>query len=296
MKNVFLHKHLAEIVYYQQPPGFINPATPDHLGFIASTSDTFLFVYKEGSSIIYLLLYVDDIILTALTLTLLRHIMGHLDSEFAMTDLGNLHHFLGISVMRSSQGMFVSQRHYALDLLQRAGMPKCHAIVTLVDTHAKLLAQGSAKLQDGSKYRSLSRALQYLTMTQPDLAYAVQQVCLFMHDSCKPHMALIKRILRYVKGTLSSELHIGIGHVQSLTAYSDADWASCPDSRCSTSSFCIYLGDNLELYVPLASAIVVYSDNMSAVYMTANPMHHWHTKHIEIDIHFVHEKVALGEV
>ncbi|XP_014660445.1 uncharacterized protein LOC106804245 [Setaria italica] len=147
-------------------------------------------------------------------------------------------------------------------------------------------------------------------------------------------MALIKCILRYVKGTLSSELHIGIGPIQPLTAYSDANWAGCPDSRHSTFGFCVYLGDNLvsssckhqtmvsrssveveyrhvahdvaeccwlrqlhqELHVPLASATIVYCDNVSAVYMTANPVHHRCMKHIKIDVHFVREKVALGEV
>jgi len=155
-----------------------------------------------------------------------------------------------------------------------------------------------------------------------------------MHDPCELHLALIKRILRYVKGTLSSGLHLGAGSITSLTAYSDADWAGCPDSRRSTSGYCVYLGDNLiswsskrqttvshssaeaeyravahavaeccwirqllqELHISIASATLVYCDNVSAVYMTANPVHHRRTKHIEIDIHFVREKVALGQV
>jgi len=96
-----------------------------------------------------------------------------------------------------------------------------------------------------SEYRSLTSALQYLTLTRPDLGYSVQQVCLFMHDPHEPHLALIKCILRYVKGTLSSGLHIGIGAVQPLSAYSNAYWASCPDSRRYTSGFYIFLGDNL---------------------------------------------------
>ena len=82
-------------------------------------------------------------------------------------------------------------------------------------------------------------------MTRPDLAYAVQQVCLFMLDPREPHFALVKCILRYVKGTLSFVLHIGTGPVDTLTAYSDADWAGCPDSRRSTSGYCVYLGDAL---------------------------------------------------
>jgi len=111
-----------------------------------------------------------------------------------------------------------------------------------VDTKAKLSATPVA---DPFEYRSLAGALQYLTLTRPDLAYAVQQVCLFMHDPREPHMALVKRILRYVKGTLSSGLHIGTGPVDSLTAYTDADWAGCPDSRRSTSGYCVFLGDTL---------------------------------------------------
>ena len=154
-----------------------------------------------------------------------------------------------------------------------------------------------------------------------------------MHDPREPHLALIKRILRYVKGSLSAGLQLGTGTADQLTAYFDADWADCPDTRRSTSGFCVYLGDNLvswsskrqttvsrssaeaeyravahvvaeccwlrqllqELHISIPRATVVYCDNVSAVYMTANPVHHRRTKHIEIDIHFVREKVALGQ-
>jgi hypothetical protein len=251
-----------------------------------------------------------------------------------MTDLGDLHHFLGISVTRSSDGLFLSQRQYAVDLLQRAGMAECHPTSTPVDTRAKLSTTDGTPVADATEYRSLAGALQYLTLTRPDLAYAVQQVCLFMHDPREPHLALLKRILRYVKGTLSTGLHIGAGPVSSFTAYSDADWAGCPDSRRSTSGYCVFLGDNLvswsskrqttvsrssaeaeyravahavaetcwlrqllqELHAPLSSATIVYCDNVSAVYMIANPVHHRRTKHVEIDIHFVRDQVALGQV
>jgi hypothetical protein len=273
VKNAFLHGHLNETVYCQQPPGFVDPSAPDsvcllqkslyglkqaprawyqrfaayirQLGFISSASDTSLFIYKDGSSIAYLLLYVDDIVLTASTSDLLQRIIAQLHSEFAMTDLGILHHFLGISVTRTTDGLFLSQRQYAVDLLQRAGMTECHPTATPVDSKSKLSASDGKPVADPSEYRSLAGALQYLTLTRPDIAYAVQQVCLFMHDPRESHLALIKRILRYVKGTLSEGLHLGSGSIDSLTAYSDADWAGCPDSRRSTSGFCVYLGDNL---------------------------------------------------
>ncbi|XP_014660319.1 uncharacterized protein LOC106804192 [Setaria italica] len=170
-------------------------------------------------------------------------------------------------------------------------MAECHSTETPIDTHAKLLAHDGTKLQDSSEYWSLAEALQYLTLTRPNLAYAVQQVCLFMHDPCEPHMVLNKRILCYVKGTLSSGLHIGTGLVQSLTAYSYTDWAGCPDSRRSTSSFCIYLSDNLVSWSSKCQTTV----SRSSAERT-NPVHHQRMKHIEIDIHFVREKVALGEV
>jgi hypothetical protein len=98
---------------------------------------------------------------------------------------------------------------------------------------------------DATLYRSLAGALRYLTLTRPDLAYAVQQVRLFMHDPREPHLALLKRVLWYVKGTLSTGLHIGTSSITGLSAYSDADWAGCPDSRRSTSGYCVFLGDNL---------------------------------------------------
>jgi len=102
----------APRAWYQRFATFIR-----HLGFTASASDIFLFVYKEGDRVAYLLLYVDDIILTASSTDLLHHIIQRLLSEFAMTDLEDLHHFLGISVTRSPDGLFLSQRQYALDLL-----------------------------------------------------------------------------------------------------------------------------------------------------------------------------------
>lgn len=139
----------------------------------------------------------------------------------------------------------MSQRQYALDLLQHAGMSECNSTSTPVDSKSKICATNQPPITDPSKCRSLAGALQYLTLTQPDLAYVVQQVCLYMHDPCEPHLVLVQRILRYVKGMLSSGLHIGTGPMDTLTEYSDADQVGCPDSRRSTSGYCVYLDDTL---------------------------------------------------
>ena len=99
-----------------------------------------------------------------------------------MTDLEDLHHFLRISITRSANGLFLSQHQYAVDLLQRAGMAECHFVATPVDTQSKLSATDGAPVADVTQYHSLVGALQYLTLTRSDLAYAVQQIFLFMHD------------------------------------------------------------------------------------------------------------------
>ncbi|GJY75004.1 ribonuclease H-like domain-containing protein [Tanacetum coccineum] len=205
-------------------------------------------------------------------------------------------------------------------------MANCNLTRTLVDTESKLGSDGDP-IFDPTLYRSHVGGLQYLTFTRPDISYVVQQVCLHMHDPREPHLAALKRVLRYVHGTLDFGLQLYASNTCSLVAYTDADWA-----RRSTSGYCVFLGDNLlswpvkrqhtlsrssaeaeyrgvanvvaktswlrnllrELYTPLLSATLVYCDNVSAIYMTVNPVQHQRTKHIEIDIHF--DMVARGQV
>ncbi|GKF26930.1 ribonuclease H-like domain-containing protein [Tanacetum coccineum] len=100
-------------------------------------------------------------------------------------------------------------------------------------------------VSDPTLYRSLAGGLQYQTFTRPDISYAVQQVCLYMHDPREPHFSALKRILRYVRGTLDFRLQLYASSTSSLVAYSDADWAGCPTSRRSTSGYCVFFGDNL---------------------------------------------------
>jgi hypothetical protein len=235
VKNAFLHGTLSETVYCTQPSGFVDSSKPDHvcrlnkslyglklaprawynmfasfirsIGFVEARSDTSLFVLRRGSNMAYLLLYVDEIILTASSTDLLRSIISSLTVEFSMKDLGSLHHFLGMSVTRNTTGMFLSQHHYILEILDHAGMTDCKPCSTPIDTNAKLSANGP-HVSDATDYRALAGALQYLTFTGPDISYAVQQICLCMHDPREPHLALIKRVLRYIKGTMDYGMHL----------------------------------------------------------------------------------------
>ena len=141
--------------------------------------------------------------------------------------------------------MFLTQKQYASSIIDKAGMSNCTPCLTPVDTKPKLSVSPDEPYADPTKYRSLAGALQYLTFTRPDISYAVQQVCLHMHDPCNAHMGALKRILRYLQGTLSFGLHLYKSSIDNLVAYTDADWGGCPDTRRSTSGYCVFLGDNL---------------------------------------------------
>lgn len=251
-----------------------------------------------------------------------------------MKDLGPLHHFLGLSVTRLDDSYLLCQCQYILEILERAGMTDCKSCATPIATSPKISSIDGAPVADLTHYMGVVGALQYLTFTQPDIAYAVQQICLHMHDPREPHYALVKRVLRYLRDTLDYGLRLRHTDISSLIAYSDADWVGCPDTPRSTFGYGVFLGDNLvswspkrqptvahssaeaeyhavanavaettwlcqllhELHIPLQRATLVYCDNLSAVYLSTNRVQHQCTKHIEIDLHFVREHVAAGAV
>ncbi|XP_071727267.1 uncharacterized mitochondrial protein AtMg00810-like [Rutidosis leptorrhynchoides] len=255
--------------------------------------------------------------------------MSLLAREFAMKDLGNVSYFLGINVSRNSEGLFLNQTKYASEIIERVDLVNCNPVKTPVDTNGKLSSSKGKPYSNPTLYRSLAGALQYLTFTRPNISYAVQRVCLHMHDPRECHMDALKRIIRYIQGTLSFGMQLTKSSFQSLVSYTDADWGGCPDTRQSTSGYCVFLGDNLiswsskrrssavaeyrgvanvvsescwirnlllELHVSLSKATLVFCDNVSAIFLSGNPIQHQRTKHIEMDIHIVREKVARGHI
>ncbi|GJV31267.1 retrovirus-related pol polyprotein from transposon TNT 1-94, partial [Tanacetum coccineum] len=157
-------------------------------GTFGATHVKYLLAFQgQGQDTPYLLLYVDDIILTASSTSLLQRIISLLHAEFAMTDLGPLKYFLGISATCTTYGIFLSQTKYATEILEQAQMLNYNPCRTSIDTEKKLGPEGSP-VTDPTLYRSLAGSLQYLTFTRPDLSYAVQQLCLYMHDPRAPHL------------------------------------------------------------------------------------------------------------
>ncbi|XP_071741230.1 uncharacterized mitochondrial protein AtMg00810-like [Rutidosis leptorrhynchoides] len=239
VKNAFLHGHLTETVYMHQPRGFRDSSRPDHVCLLQKS----LYGLKQAPRAWYqrFASYAQSV---ASSDAFLQQVIASLHREFSMTDLCPLNYFLGISVTRNSSGMFLSQQKYATEILERADMTDCHPSRTPVETSSKLGTLGPS-VADPTLYRSLAGALQYLTFTRPDISFAVQQVCLFMHDPHEQHFSALKRILRYIQGTLDHGLQLYASTTTELTAYSDADWAGCPSTRRSTSGYCVFLGGNL---------------------------------------------------
>jgi histone deacetylase 1/2 len=158
-----------------------------------------------------------------------------------------LHYFLGIEVKKQHGGLVLSQERYALDVLTRSRMDKCKSIDTPLSSVEKLsITKGKALGEDDStRYRSLVGALQYLTLTRPDIAFAVNKVCWFLHAPTTSHWSAVKRILRYIRGTMNLGLKIALSKSMMISGFSDADWAGCIDDRRSTGGFAVYLGSNL---------------------------------------------------
>ncbi|GJX81162.1 ribonuclease H-like domain-containing protein [Tanacetum coccineum] len=182
-----------------------------------------------------------------------------------MTDLGALNYFLGISVVRHSTGLFLSQRKYALQLLKHAHMVNCNPSRTPVDTESKLGPNG-VPVQDPTMYRSLAGGLQYLMFTRPDMSYAVQHICLYMHYPREPHSSALKRILRYVHSTLNLGLHLYASSTTSLVGYTDADWAGCPSTRSAEAEYRAVANVVAET-AWLRNLTLVYCDNVRVLHV-----------------------------
>ncbi|KAH9764120.1 retrovirus-related pol polyprotein from transposon RE1 [Citrus sinensis] len=303
-------------------------------GFKNSKSDTSLFFRRIESKIVIMLIYVDDIIITGSDSQGIEEVIKDLNTSFALKDLGNLNFFLGIQVQRSQNSLLLSQVKYIQDLLTKTEMTDCKGIETPFSTSEKLKKGVGNRFHDPTLYRSVIGSLQYAVLTRLELAFSVNKLSQFMSDPRQPHWVACKRVLRYLKNTMNMCLSFKKSEHLDLIAYTDADWATDPDDRRSISGYCVYLGDNLvawssrkqgmvarstaeseyramalcsteitwinsllgELKMEVENVPIILCDSTSAAAIAANPVYHSRTKHFEIDLHFLRDKVTKGEL
>ncbi|XP_019159654.1 PREDICTED: uncharacterized protein LOC109156251 [Ipomoea nil] len=175
---------------------------------------------------------------------LLDTLLNQLSTTFKIRDLGALGFFLGIETLKVDGGLLLSQRRYMGDILTRAGMMDCKPLATPAAV-TQAVSPATQPFENSTQYRRIVGALQYLTITHPDLSYAVNRLCQFIHSPTKEHWGLLKRVLRYVKGTLDYGLHLSPSSSSALHAFLDSNWAGCPIDRKSTSGYAVFLGSNL---------------------------------------------------
>ena len=361
VKNAFLHGDLTEEVYMDLPPGCHIPGKHQRkvcrlkkslyglkqsprawfgrftksmraFGYNQSNSDHTLFLKKQHGMITALIVYVDDMVVTGNDTEERKSLQNYLSNEFEMKDLGPLKYFLGIEVSRSEKGIFLSQRKYALDLLQETGMSACQPADTPMEEGLKLCIDSNQVPTDKGRYQRLVGRLMYLAHTRPDLAYALSIVSQFMHNPGEQHMSAIMRILRYLKSTPGKGVLFskGVDHLK-VEAYTDADWAGSIDDRRSTSGFFAFVGGNLVTWKSMKQNVVarssaeseyrgmalricevlclshllrdlgylaryligLYCDNKAACDIANNPVQHDRTKHMEIENFIIKEKLEV---
>eukprot|EP00250_Pteridium_aquilinum_P010876 c19689_g3_i1 orf=64-1296(+) len=364
IKTAFLNGDLHEEVYVTQPRGFVQKGQENKVcrlkkalyglkqaprawyekihayltahGFQNSPTESTLYVKRADDVHLIIALYVDDMLLTGPNESHIADFKADLNASFEMSDLGHLHHYLGIQFKQCDGGIALCQTKYIETLLRRFSLEDCKPIATPMETGLKLSLHDAGDHFDVTLYQTAVGCLIYVCITRPDIQYSVSQVSRFMHSPGSQHWKAVKRIFRYLSGTI----HLGLFYPKGgslppdLHAFSDSDWAGCYDTRVSTSGFCFMLGSSCiswlskkqptvatssceaeyraaftttvecvwlrrlmaDLSVGQDSATTIFTDSQSALAVARNPVFHARTKHIEVHYHYVRERLSTGEI
>jgi hypothetical protein len=195
----------------------------------------------------YILIYVDDIIIVSSSSSATNRLLHQLQKEFAVKDLGKLGYFLGIEIHHTPTGLTLTQQKYIHDLLLRTNMENSKGVATLMLPTEKLPLHDGDHLspEDTTSYKSVVGALQYLSFTRPNISFSVNRVCQFLSTPTTTHWAAVKRILQYLRATSDLSLCFTKSGSPLLSAFSNANWAGNPDDRRSMGRYTIFYGGNL---------------------------------------------------
>ncbi|KAI0510700.1 hypothetical protein KFK09_011309 [Dendrobium nobile] len=290
-------------------------------------------IYLNDNKLI-ICLYVDDLLITCDDEQMIVDFKSTIFRRFDMTDVGLMSLFLGIEVHQKDDGIWICQKRYAKELLEKFRMNHCNSVSTSMQTGVHFTKEGEGKLVDSTLYKSLIESLRYLTVTRPDIMYSVAILSRFMENPRESHWLAAKRILRYISGTFEFGLHYQCSGDMRLLGYCDSDWANDHEERKSTSGYVFYVGStaftwcthkqkvvalstceaeyiaaaaaaceaiwlkNLlkEFFRKIDEATIIYVDNKSAIALAKNPVQHGRSKHIDVRYHFIRDAVLMGYI
>ncbi|CAM8951630.1 unnamed protein product [Rhodiola kirilowii] len=277
---------------------------------------------------------VDNAFLHGTSPELIKQIKEFIHDKFRIKDLGILKYFLGIEVARSTEGIFINQRKYVIDILEDHNFTDSKPVQTPLEGKHGLSISTSSPIPDPTIYKKLIGRLIYLTITRPDLAFAVHTLSQFMTNPTEDHLKAAHRLLRYLKLASAQGIYFSATSNLHFTGYCDADWASCPLTRRSVTGYCMLLGSSVvswktrkqavvsrssveseyrsmasacseiawlirllaDMNVPVSPPVPLFCDSQSAIHLARNHVFHEQTKHVEIDCHFVHQFVNSGQI
>lgn len=162
-----------------------------------------------------------------------------------MTDLGMLHHFIGIGVVQEEDNIFIHQKKYAYTLLEKFGLKGCISVSTRLIFNEKLCKDDDSESVNANQYKSIVGNLLYLTATGPAIMFAASLLLRFMHFPTKIHMGTAKRVLRYIRGTMDHGISYEKGQSTVLIGYCDSDWGGSDDTLKSTSGYAFTFGSGI---------------------------------------------------
>lgn len=363
VKSAFLNGDLEETVYVSQPKGFVQKNKEhmvyrlvkalyglrqaprawyaklnkclESLGFTKCPYEHAVYTKREGDEALIIGVYVDDMLITGTNVAIINKFKTEMSEQFEMSDLGKLSYYLGLEVEQEKDCTKIRQSTYARKLLEKAGLSECNPSKYPMELKVQLDKDVKGKSVDPTMFRSIVGGLRYLVHTRPDIAFSVGMVSRFMERPTVLHFNAVKKILRYVKGTVEYGLSYrkGAGNYI-LSGYSDSDLGGSLEDRRSTGGVVFYLNESLitwvsqkqrcvalssceaEFMAATAAAcqgvwlrnllmqvtdekhcpVIIYVDNKSAIDLARNPVFHGRSKHIDIRYHFIRECVERGEV
>ena len=363
VKSAFLHGELNEAVFIEQPQGYEKKGEEHKVyklkkalyglkqaprawysrieayfikeGFERCSCDHTLFIKTgDGGKILIVSLYVDDLIFTGNDESMFVKFKNSMKLEFDMTDLGKMKYFLGMEVLQNSEGIYISQRKYAKEVLERFGMEKSNSVKNPIVPGDRLTKNEGGVKVDATKYKQLVGSLMYLTATRPDLMYVVCLISRFMASPTEMHLQTAKRVLRYLKGTVDLGVFYQKEGNGELMAYTDSDYAGDVDDRKSTSGYVFLLSEGAVAWSSKKQPVVTLStteaefvatascacqgvwmrrvleklghsqgkcttvlcDNNSTIKLSKNPVMHGRSKHIDVRFHFLRDLTREGVV